>query len=137
MSDTPRTTQIFSEYKWSVNDQETFDKVAALETELAAAQSRLAEIEKAAELPADPSPGVMVWRMDYAALHDHALHLAAENLRLRAALMRLLDGSQHCGEMQWCGEEAESPWEAARVALGPNVPVSGDPLAGRPARMDC
>lgn len=37
--------------------------------------------------------------------------------KLEAALWRLLDGSQHCGEMQWCGMDDESPWEAARAAL--------------------
>jgi hypothetical protein len=46
---------------------------------------------------------------------------AAELRRLRAALRRLLDGSLHCGEMQWYGENDESPWQAARNALWSNV----------------
>jgi hypothetical protein len=74
-----------------------------------------------------PSQGDWIERNGDTLPNNVCTEAADEIERLCAALMRLLDGSQHCGEMQWCGEEDESPWEAARVALGPNVRAEAAP----------
>tara|TARA_R110000868_G_scaffold75900_1_gene218636 strand:+ start:397 stop:816 length:420 start_codon:yes stop_codon:yes gene_type:complete len=105
MSDTPRTTQIFSAYKWGVNDQETFGKVAALETELAAAQAKLDAIEKAVSLPDEPKwiAGLyidLVKAQSYRELHTHAMHLADENLRLREDAERWIS-IKNCRAGDW------------------------------------
>jgi len=94
MSNTPRTTAIFNAYKWGVNDWETFDKIAALETELATINQRLAEIEQAARFPVGLSDREFqslhnlgnereTAAVEIVSLRLHAQHLAAENLRLR------------------------------------------------------
>lgn len=50
-------------------------------------------------------------------LKDHITTQAAQIERLRSAGQRLLDESQHCGEIQYCGDDAISPWEAFRATL--------------------
>lgn len=57
--------------------------------------------------------------------HRDARHSAAELALSSDALLQqmaealncLLDGTQNVGEMQWCGDEQDSPWERARAAL--------------------
>ena len=36
---------------------------------------------------------------------------------LLEAMKLLLEGTQHCGEMQWCGEDELSPWQKARTVI--------------------
>jgi hypothetical protein len=51
-------------------------------------------------------------------MHAYARAYAAEQTReLVEALQVLLDGSQHCGEMQWCGMDDLSPWEKTRALI--------------------
>jgi len=43
--------------------------------------------------------------------------LEVQRDELLDALLRLIDDTQQCGEMQWCGEVELSPWEHARAAI--------------------
>lgn len=76
---------------WAANRIQAGEDAIA---ELAAAKDRLAEIENAAELPTPAldvvicvsSSGKMEYAQSYDKLRNHALHLAAENERMREAL---------------------------------------------------
>lgn len=105
MSNTPRTTAILRAYKWGVNDQETFDKVAAIETELAAANARLAEIENTANLPDEPMDRLYTAESyipltcrEYAEslIRTHALHLASA-IASRDARIKELESALRLG----------------------------------------
>ncbi len=41
----------------------------------------------------------------------------AVNAQMLKALQMLIEGSQCCGEISWCGDIDLSPWERARAAI--------------------
>ena len=48
---------------------------------------------------------------------DAIRHQHARIEELEREIQALLDGTQHCGEMQYVGPDELSPWERARATL--------------------
>lgn len=73
----------------------------------------------------DKTPEALKIAASLAWIEDRNVEAAADLLRsqharieaLKRGLEALLDGTQHCGEMQWVGPDELSPWEKARSIL--------------------